>query len=438
MRLLSLWTVVGLVACVENPAPGKSPAPRTEAGDSGASEACEATVISFADRDGDGFGDPTLREESCSMPAGHVSDATDCDDTNAEVHPSAVEVCNELDDDCDGLLDDLDPDVTGLERRFEDADGDGVGTGRATAQCPGPGNAEVDGDCADDDPSVAPGLPEVCDDNVDQDCDSLVDCADMDCDGACPEDCSDGRDNDGDGLLDCEDADCGSEVPCVETAAVCDDGRDNDHDGTVDCADDDCWQLGGCVRSTAHLTDAAGLTHHTRWHTYDGFFPGSHVQSSSVDTRLEVEGLAGQVTIETLAGSTVCGFSMAAGYLQRATGVRRGRPFSSSTGQTTWELSSACPSPWTTALVPVLYRDFASSQSGRVLRASMAGQRAAWLTGTDWQKSFSRERTSSFYSGTDGHGSPTSYGWVSSISLLRSDARELTVSPDELVFVGPR
>ena len=46
-----------------------------------------------------------------SPPAGHVTDATDCDDTDPAIHPAAAESCDPLstDEDCDGLADDADP-----------------------------------------------------------------------------------------------------------------------------------------------------------------------------------------------------------------------------------------------------------------------------------------------------------------------------------------
>ncbi len=62
------------------------------------------TRVFFLDADGDGFGDPATPTDACDAPSGHVSDATDCDDTDATVHPGAAEVCGDsIDDDCDGL-----------------------------------------------------------------------------------------------------------------------------------------------------------------------------------------------------------------------------------------------------------------------------------------------------------------------------------------------
>jgi hypothetical protein len=59
----------------------------------------------FADYDGDGFGDPASYIFSCSLPDGYVPNNTDCNDANSNIRPSATEICNGLDDDCDGALD---------------------------------------------------------------------------------------------------------------------------------------------------------------------------------------------------------------------------------------------------------------------------------------------------------------------------------------------
>ncbi len=57
-----------------------------------------------ADSDGDGFGDPAAPLTACVLPATHVLDDTDCDDTEATVFPGNTETCNDgLDNNCDGL-----------------------------------------------------------------------------------------------------------------------------------------------------------------------------------------------------------------------------------------------------------------------------------------------------------------------------------------------
>lgn len=62
-------------------------------------------ATSYADADGDGFGDSSQPYTSCDAAEGYVPAGTDCDDTRADVNPGAVEVCDDLDDDCDGEVD---------------------------------------------------------------------------------------------------------------------------------------------------------------------------------------------------------------------------------------------------------------------------------------------------------------------------------------------
>ena len=57
------------------------------------------------DADTDTFGNPNSTTRSCTQPSGYVTDCTDCDDTNASIHPGATEVCNGVDDDCDQTID---------------------------------------------------------------------------------------------------------------------------------------------------------------------------------------------------------------------------------------------------------------------------------------------------------------------------------------------
>ena len=97
-------------------------------------------------------------------------------------------------------------------------------------------------DCADIDCVGAPGCTsEQCEDNIDNDLDSFIDCADSDCDSdpACtPELCSNGIDDDGDGLIDCADPECSILPTC--SSENCYDNIDNDGDALIDCDDPDC------------------------------------------------------------------------------------------------------------------------------------------------------------------------------------------------------
>jgi hypothetical protein len=61
----------------------------------------------YRDADGDGFGDPKNAVMGCQAPAGFVATGGDCDDSRASIHPGAAEACNNLDDDCDGTVDDF-------------------------------------------------------------------------------------------------------------------------------------------------------------------------------------------------------------------------------------------------------------------------------------------------------------------------------------------
>src|SRR5438132_5704829 len=59
----------------------------------------------YADADGDGYGNANVTTLACSAPSGYVSNSTDCNDANAAVHPGATEVCNGIDDNCNGQID---------------------------------------------------------------------------------------------------------------------------------------------------------------------------------------------------------------------------------------------------------------------------------------------------------------------------------------------
>jgi GH25 family lysozyme M1 (1,4-beta-N-acetylmuramidase) len=67
---------------------------------------CPAPVASYRDADGDGYGNPSISQIGCSIPAGYVLNGTDCDDTNPAIHPGVSDVtCNGIDDNCNGQVD---------------------------------------------------------------------------------------------------------------------------------------------------------------------------------------------------------------------------------------------------------------------------------------------------------------------------------------------
>ena len=62
----------------------------------------------YQDLDADGFGNPSITISACSAPIGYVLTGTDCDDTRANVHPGAIDVCYDgLDNDCNGVIDNV-------------------------------------------------------------------------------------------------------------------------------------------------------------------------------------------------------------------------------------------------------------------------------------------------------------------------------------------
>jgi hypothetical protein len=153
----------------------------------------------------------------------------DCDDSDAQIHPDAIEECDGIDNNCDGEIDE------GRTRTFyTDGDGDGFGnTDLALDACELPeGYAETAGDCDDADPAINPGATEICD-GIDQDCDSVPD---------------DGiqillyTDSDGDGYGDdeTERLGCGDEEgPGVATEdGDCDDDNTEIHPGATEVCDE--------------------------------------------------------------------------------------------------------------------------------------------------------------------------------------------------------
>lgn len=59
----------------------------------------------YADADEDGYGDPIISVSACAPPIGYLLDSTDCDDSNPDINPDVSEVCNDLDDNCNTIID---------------------------------------------------------------------------------------------------------------------------------------------------------------------------------------------------------------------------------------------------------------------------------------------------------------------------------------------
>ncbi len=192
----------------------------------------------------------------------------DCDDGDASVFPGAPELCDGVDQDCDGTADE-DPVEAPMWYGDRDGDGSGGATGFGVMACEAPEGHVADTlDCDDDDRDVYPGAAETPYDGVDDDCDGS-DLTDVDGDGGVAIEA---------GGDDCDDRDGATHVGAAEGWG--DDGADNDCDGdahdpvewTTDLALTridgvapggelgrrfDVWLEGDCVFATAPYADAA-------------------------------------------------------------------------------------------------------------------------------------------------------------------------------------
>ena len=195
----------------------------------------------YADLDGDTFGDPNSVVNSCSAVSGHVLNALDCDDADANQNPLSVEVCNFEDDNCNGGVDESAVDALVW---YVDVDSDGYGSlDTWTTSCTQPtgyvGNVL---DCNDSDSTHNPDTPEVCN-GLDDNCNNQIDEGvtlyswyfDADSDGfgdpwvvvdACAQPAGMISDN-----TDCDDTNASINPDADE---LCFDGVDNNCDGTFD------------------------------------------------------------------------------------------------------------------------------------------------------------------------------------------------------------
>ncbi|MBT8464887.1 MAG: putative metal-binding motif-containing protein [Deltaproteobacteria bacterium] len=132
---------------------------------------CAEPVVLYRDVDEDGFGDPLEVTAGCSK-TGFVDRGGDCDDTVASTHPDAPEQCNDVDDDCDGVVDD-DPETLSW---FPDLDGDGFGAqGPIVESCLQPeGMVSNVLDCDDENGAVSPVAQEMCN-GLDENCSGMAD-----------------------------------------------------------------------------------------------------------------------------------------------------------------------------------------------------------------------------------------------------------------------
>ncbi len=129
------------------------------------------TQVYYFDADGDGYGagDPLLL---CPNPEPwYVTQSGDCDDNDAMINPDALEICDGIDNNCDGSVDES----LFFADYYVDADGDGFGVGTANSYCadPGVGYSLQDGDCNDNSSTIFPNATDIPNNGIDENCDGV-------------------------------------------------------------------------------------------------------------------------------------------------------------------------------------------------------------------------------------------------------------------------
>lgn len=232
------------------------------------------------DADGDGYGDPAKSLDSCDGISFLISVCGDCDDDNPEIHPGALERCDEIDNNCDGVVDGSD--AVDQTAWFNDFDGDGYGSSEsAHAACASQVDSQLvvdnDDDCDDLNDQVHPGAVEYCDEQ-DNDCNEQIDeglliTSYLDADGDDYGDPAESTDEclipDGfvDDNSDCDDSEDGGNIH-PDAAELCD-GVDNDCDGKIDeatygmCDDQNPLTDDSCDTSHGECVNEEILVHFT-------------------------------------------------------------------------------------------------------------------------------------------------------------------------------
>jgi hypothetical protein len=197
-------------------------------------------TVWYGDGDGDGYGSDADAVTQCQAPDAHVLFGGDCADDDPTVHPSADEVCDDADQDCDEVIDE---DVA-VSTYYVDSDEDGFGdAAEPVVSCAPPSGAVLDAqDCDDTSADVNPNADEICN-GVDDDCDTSTDAAASDAPSWFLD-----NDEDGYGLDASELAACDRPTGYVAEGGDCDDGDDAYHPGAAEtCTDTVDFDCDGAV-----------------------------------------------------------------------------------------------------------------------------------------------------------------------------------------------
>ncbi|RKG77780.1 RCC1 domain-containing protein [Corallococcus terminator] len=223
----------GVINCVQKQAASSEVCDSKDNDCNGQSDDGLTFSVWYRDQDGDGYGLASQAVQACARPTGYSPAAGDCDDAHPGFHPSATEVCDGLDNDCDGQVDE----GVSTQAWYRDADGDGFGDGsQAVQSCRQPsGYVANTVDCNDASAAIKPGASEVCD-GLDNDCDTQVDEGTL---GTWYRD----ADGDGYGNLNQSTQACSQPTGYVANAGDCNDGSASTWPGAFevcDGADNNC------------------------------------------------------------------------------------------------------------------------------------------------------------------------------------------------------
>jgi hypothetical protein len=201
------------------------------------------TTTYYRDADSDGYGSATVTTAACSAPSGYVANATDCNDSTAAISPADTEVCDGVDNNCSGAIDEAS--AADALTWYLDADSDTYGTSASsTKACTKPsGYSASSTDCNDGAAAINPAATELCD-LADNDCDSTID----ESDAADASTWYKDTDGDGYGLLTSTTKACSKPTGYVSVGTDCNDGAaaispagtevcdyvDNDCDTSID------------------------------------------------------------------------------------------------------------------------------------------------------------------------------------------------------------
>ena len=212
----------------------------------------------YRDNDNDGFGDSTQSLTDCRQPSGYVTDNTDCDDNNNNIFPGNTEACDNIDNNCNGLVDDG---VT-FQDYFLDSDGDGFGNAASFINdCMQPSGHVLDNtDCNDTDPAINPAATEIANNDIDENCDGELLIIDSDQDGFnSDEDCDDMNANVFPGNAEvCDGLDNNCDAAIDEGLPITAYFLDSDGDGfgQADTMIEDCLQPVGYVDNDQDCDDS--------------------------------------------------------------------------------------------------------------------------------------------------------------------------------------